>query len=244
MKFFLVSLLVFSVAAWAQNAVPAGTVLPAELAASLDSAKSKPGQVITARIMQDVPLPAGRIPAGARIIGHIVNVAPAKNGSGMEISLQFDGLRFSHRSIPIATNLRAWASMTEVEDAQIPPTGPDRGTPWAWMTTNQIGGEVVYGQDGPVTNGSSFVGRQAPGGVLVHLSNKPGSMCRDEVGGNDSPQALWLFSSDACGLYGFPGLEITHAGRTDPVGQIRIASKEGRLHIQGGSGFLLRVNAQ
>jgi len=243
-RFFLISLLLFSVAAWAQNAVPAGTVLPAELSASLDSAKSKPGQVITARIMQDVPLPAGRIPAGARIIGHIVDVAPAKNGSGMEISLQFDALRFSHRSIPITTNLRAWASMAEVEDAQIPSTGPDRGTPWAWMTTNQIGGEVVYGQDGPVTNGSSFVGRQAPGGVLVHLTTKPGSMCRSEVEGNDSPQALWLFSSDACGLYGFSGLEITHAGRTDPVGQIRIASKEGRLHIQGGSGFLLRVNAQ
>jgi hypothetical protein len=244
MKFFLISLLLFSAAAWAQNAVPAGTVLPAELSASLDSGKSKPGQVITARIMQDVPLPAGKIPAGARIIGHIVNVAPAKSGSGMEISLQFDALRFSHRSIPITTNLRAWASMIEVEDAQVPSTGTDRGTPWAWMTTNQIGGEVVYGQDGPVTNGSSFVGRAAPGGVLVHLSAKPGSMCRGEVGGNDRPQALWLFSSDACGLYGFSELEITHAGRTDPVGQVRIASKEGRVHIQGGSGLLLQVNAQ
>jgi len=244
MKFFLISLLVFSAAAWAQNAIPVGTVLPAELTASLDSGKSKPGQVITARIMQDVPLPAGRIPAGARIVGHIVNVVPAKNGSGMEISLQFDTLRFSHRSIPITTNLRALASMTEVEDAQVPSTGTDRGTPWAWMTTNQIGGEVVYGQGGPVTNGSSFVGRAAPGGVLVHLSAKPGSMCRGEVGDDDRPQALWLFSSDACGLYGFPGLEIIHAGRTDPVGQIRIASKEGRLHIQAGSGLLLRVVAQ
>jgi len=244
MKFFLISLLLFSAAAWAQNAVPVGTVLPAELSASLDSGKSKPGQVITARIMQDVPLPAGRIPAGARIVGHIVNVAPAKTGSGMEISLQFDAVRFSHRSIPIITNLRAWASMTEVEDAQIPSTGPDRGTPWAWVTTNQIGGEVVYGQGGPVTNGSSFVGHAAPGGVLVHLSSKHGSICRGEVGGNDSPQALWLFSSDACGLYGFPELEIAHAGRTSPVGQIRIASKRGRLHIQGGSGLLLRVNAQ
>jgi len=244
MKFFLISLLVFSAAAWAQNAIPAGTVLPAELSASLDSGKSKPGQVIAARIMQDVPLPAGRIPAGARIVGHIVNVAPAKNGSGMEISLQFDALRSFHRSIPITTNLRAWASMTEVEDAQIPSTGTDRGTPWAWMTTNQIGGEVVYGQGGPVTHGSSFVGRAAPGGVLVHISAQPGSICRGEVGGNDRPQALWLFSSDACGLYGFPGLEITHAGWTDPVGQIRIASKQGRLHIQGGSGLLLRVNAQ
>jgi len=244
MRFFLISLLLFTAAAWAQNAVPVGTVLPAELTASLDSGKNKPGQVITARIMQDVPLPAGKIPARARIVGHIVNVAPAKGGSGMEISLQFDALRFSRRTLPITTSLRAWASMTEVEDAQIPSTGTDRGTTWAWMTTNQIGGEVVYGQDGPVTNGPNFVGRQAPGGVLVRVSAKRGSMCSGEVGGNDRPQALWWFSSDACGLYGFPDLEITHAGRTNPVGQIRIASKSGRLHIQGGSGLLLRVVAQ
>jgi len=239
MKLFLISLLVFSAAAWAQNAVPAGTVLPAEMTASLDSGKSKTGQVITARIMQDVPLPAGRIPAGARIVGHIVGVAPAKNGSGMEISLQFDTLRFSHRSIPITTNLRAWASMAEVEDAQVPSTGTDRGTTFASMTTNQIGGEVVYGQGGPVTNGSDFVGHAAPGGVLVRISAKPGSGCSGE--GDDRLQALWLFSSNACGPYGFPGLEITHAGRTNPIGQIRIASRRGRLRIQGGSGLLLRV---
>jgi len=241
MKSFLISLLVFSAAAWAQSSIPAGTVLPAELTASLDSGKSQPGQVITARTMQDVPLPAGKIPAGARIVGHIVIVGSLKNGPGTEISLQFDALRFSHRSIPITTSLRAWASMREVEDAQIPATGTDRGTPWAWMTTNQIGGEVVYGQGGPVTNGSTFVGRAAPGGVLVHISATPGSMCGGEAGGDDRPQALWLFSSDSCGLYGFPELEIIHAGRTDPVGQVRIASTRGRLHIQGGSGLLLQV---
>jgi len=244
MKSLLISLLVLSAAASAQEAIPAGTVLPAELSTSLDSGKSTPGQVITARIMQDVPLPAGRIPAGARIVGHIVSVAPAMDGSGTEVALQFDALRFFHRSIPITVDLRALASMMEVEDAQIPSTGTDRGTPWAWMTTNQIGGEVVYGQGGPVMNGSRSVGGAAPGGVLVHLSAKPGSMCQGETGDDDRLQALWVFASDACGLYGFRDLEITHAGRTNPVGQIRISSTQGRLHIQGGSGLLLRVIAQ
>jgi len=239
----LVYLLAWFVVAWAQATIPAGTVLPAGLSKSLDSGKSKPGQAISARIMQDVPLSQGRIPAGARLSGHIVRVAPANSGKGTEVTLQFDALRFSHRSIPITTDLRALASMMEVEYAQIPSTGTDRGTPWAWMTTNQIGGEVVYGQGGPVTNGSRFVGRAAPGGVLVHLSAKPGSVCREESGDNDRLQALWVFSSDACGLYGFRDLEITHAGRTNPAGQIRIASTQGRLHIEGGSGLLLRVIA-
>jgi hypothetical protein len=241
MRFFFVGLLAFPAFAWGQNSIPAGTVLPAQLTASLDSSKNRAGQTISARVMQDVPLPAGKIPAGARITGRIVNAAPTQNG-GAEISLEFDTVRFRHHRIAVTTNLRAWASMIEVEDAQIPSTGTDRGTTFAWMTTNQIGGEVVYGQGGPVTNGSNFVGHAAPGGVLVHLSLAEGSTCRGETDGNESLQALWLFSSDACGLYGFPDLQITHAGRTNPVGQIRIASRQGPIRIRGGSGLLLRVD--
>ena len=244
MKSLLIGLLVFSSAAWAQNAIPAGTVLPARLTASLDSRKTKPGQMITARIMQDVPLPAGKIPAGARIVGHIVSVGPAMSGSGAEVALQFDALRYSHRRIAVVTDLRAMASMMDVEDAQVPSTGTDRGTTFAWMTTNQIGGEVVYGEGGPVTNGSRFVGEAAPGGVLVHLTANPRGMCRGDSDDDARLQALWLFASDACGVYGFRDLEIVHAGRTNPVGQISIASKRGPLHIQAGSGLLLRVVAQ
>ena len=244
MKSLLIGLLVFSAAAWAQNTIPAGTVLPGRLTASLDSRKLKPGQAIAARIMQDVPLPSGRIPAGTRVVGHIVSVTPVQKGSGTEVALRFDTLRFSHRSIPVTTTLRALASMMDVADAQIPSTGTDRGTTWAWMTTNQIGGEVVYGQDGPVTNGSRFVGHSAPGGVLVRLTDRPGSKCWEGTDDDNRLQALWLFASDACGLYGFRDLEITHAGRTDPVGQITLASKQGPLHLQGGSGLLLRVIAQ
>ena len=238
----LIGLLVFSTGLFAQDAIPAGTVLPARLNSSLDSRKSKPGQVITARIMQDAPLPAGgKIPAGAKVTGHVIDVVSA--GSSASISLRFDTVNFRGRSIPVITNLRALASMMDVQDAQVPPTGTDRGTPWAWMTTHQIGGEAVYGQGGPVTNGSRVVGQAAPGGVLVQLGAKPGTNCRGAVEGNDRPQALWVFSSDACGPYGFPGLEITDAGRTGPLGQITLASKEGRIHISGGSGMLLRVDA-
>ena len=241
MRGLVMGLLLCSAGLWAQNAIPAGTVLPARLNSSLDSQKSKPGHVITARIMQDVPLPAGsKIPAGARVIGHITNVEPAASG-GASLSLQFDTVKFAGRSLPVTLDLRALASMMEVEDAQIPATGTDRGTTWAWMTTNQIGGEVVYGQGGPVTNGSRTVGEAAPGGVLVRLTTKPGTQCRGAIEDNDRPQALWIFSSDACGLYGFSDLEIKHAGRSKPAGQIILASQQGRVHISSGSGILLRV---
>jgi hypothetical protein len=55
-------------------------------------------------------------------------------------------------------------------------------------------------------------------------------------------QALWVFSTTACGVYGFEGLTISHDGSTSPAGQITLDSTRDIL-IRGGSGWLLVVNA-
>jgi len=122
------SLLMFAADLFAQNTIPAGTILPVALNSSLNSRKVKPGQVITARVMQDVPLPGSTIHAGAKVVGRVIDVKPANGGSGAQISFRFDTLVVSKRRIPITTNLRAAASMMAVEAAQLPESGPDRGT--------------------------------------------------------------------------------------------------------------------
>jgi len=155
--------------------------------------------------------------------------------------LEFDTLEASKRRIPITTNLRALASMMEVEDAQVPKTGPDRGTSQNAWTTTQIGGDVVYRGGGPVANGLRVVGAPTTYGVLVRVASKRGTKCRGDLGGNDLPQALWLFSADACGTYGFADLTIAHAGRSHPVGQITLASEKRNFDVRSGSGLLLRV---
>ena len=238
----LAGLLALTTGSFGQNAIPAGTILPLQLNSSLNSRKSKPGQVVTARLMQDVPLPSGaKIHAGAKVVGHIIDVVEASDGSGAKLSLQFNTLEVSKRRLPITTSLRALASMMEVEDAQIPKTGPDRGTPENWWTTVQIGGDVVYRGGGPVANGLRLVGAPTTNGVLVRVTSKRGTKCRGDLGGNDLPQALWLFSGDACGTYGFADLTIAHAGRSHPVGQITLASEKRNFDVRSGSGLLLRV---
>jgi hypothetical protein len=242
-RIFWLSLIMLSMDLFAQNTIPAGTILPVALNSSLNSRKVKPGQVITARVMQDVPLsPGSTIHAGAKVIGRVIDVKPANGGSGAQVSFRFDTLVASKRRIPIITNLRALASMMAVEAAQLPESGPDRGTSQNAWTTDQIGGEVVYRGGGPVADGLRSVGEPTYGGVLVHVSAKPGSPCRGEIEGNDRLQALWVFSSDACGVYDFANLAIVHAGRTDPVGEITLASDKGEVNIRAGSGMLLRVN--
>ncbi len=243
-RILLVSLFAWSAGLLAQDRIPAGTILPVRLNTSISSAKSKPGQVITARIMQAVPLAQGRkIRAGARVVGHVVDVTPAMNGAAGKIFFQFDKLVVSKETIPVVTNLRALASPLEVEEAELPYWTPDRGTPSTVITTVQIGGdEVVYRGGGPVAKGIEVVGEPVPDGVLARARAKAGTECRGMVEGNDRPQALWVFGSDACGMFSYPRLRIAHAGRTDPIGEIVLTSTEGDVNVRSGSGMLLRVN--
>ena len=231
-----------------QNLFPPGTILPVRLDHSISSKSAKPGQTFTLRVMQNVPLPdRGRLRAGAHVIGHIIDVsAPngsgASGASGARISLKIDSVTVSRRTIPLRASLRAIASAMDVEDAQDPVEGSDRGTPPSAYTTIQVGGDVVYRGGGHVERYGVIVGEPVADGVLVRLSANPEGQCRGDVDGNSWPQALWIFSSDACGVYGYHGVQIVDAGRTDPDGTIVIAADHGQFEIRGGSGMLLRVN--
>jgi hypothetical protein len=232
-------------AAESSLAIPAGTILPVRLNTAISSAKSRPGQEITGRIMQDVPLPQGiKIKAGSKVVGHIVEATPANSGAGARVSLQFDKLISSHQTIPITSNLRAIAGFMEVREAQLPTSGPGESDVYRWLTTVQVGGDAVFGEGGPVTSaedGNLVVGKAVAGGVLVRVRAKEGTKCRGPIDGNDSPQALWVFSSDACGTYGLAHISIAHAGRADPTGVVVLASDNGKFKISEGTGMLLRV---
>ena len=230
----------------AQDAIPDGTILPVRLSTGLSSRKSKPGQAIVGHVMQDVPLGSGVvIHSGARVTGHVVSVTRAAAGRPAEISFKFDALHIRDSVLPLITDLRAVASPIEIDDAQLSIYGGDRGTPPAAYTTVQVGGEVVYRGGGPVARGETVVGEPVPGGVLVTVRAAEGAPCRGAIDGNSLPQAMWLFSSDACGVYGYSQMAIAHAGRTKPLGHIVLSSTDGRdLNIRAGSGMLLRVDAR
>lgn len=221
--------------------IPAGTILPVRLNHKISTKNARPGQVITARVMQDVPLPGGRrIYEGAKVKGKVISVSinGARRGS---VALRFDMIESHHEEVPIVTDLRAIASFTEVQFAQTPETTPGFGDPYVWSVTHQIGGDVKYGVGGPVTDqNSSTIGRGTFDGVLVRVRAQPGTECRGPLG-EDRLQALWAFSADACGVYGMAGLHIVHAGRTEPIGEIVLAAERNNLKLPAGTAILLRV---
>lgn len=233
----------FTTALFAQETFPAGTILPVQLNSTVKSNHGNPGKKISGRIMQDVPLPGGgHIRAGTKVIGEVVSVKPGSPTQKAELTLRFDKLMIGKKEIPVTTNLRALASLMDVSEAQVPEMGADRGTPPNWWTTDQIGGQLNYHGHGVITEGGEVVGHSTDDGVLARVSADSRANCRDGVAGNDQLQALWVFASNACGLYGYGDLVLKHAGRTDPKGEITLESAHGDVHVRSGSGMLLRVN--
>lgn len=222
----------------AQSAIPPETILPVSLDTGLNAAKAHAGQAIRATVMQDIPGTAIR--RHARVLGHIVRVSAPASGQ-IEMEVRFDVVSQHGKRISIQTDLRALASFFAVQQAQIPEEMGSRGlTPATW-DTQQIGGDQVYRAGGAVMSGLTAVGVVTPWGALDRPRSRPGLPCRGVAGDNDRPQAMWLFSSDACGVYGFTSIRIAHAGRSAPRGTIVLTSTAGKLKIGSGAGLLLRI---
>ena len=222
----------------AQNVLPSGTIIPVSLDKGINASKAHAGQAIKGVVMQNIP--STPIRRGAEVLGHVVRVTSSKNGP-TRLEFTFDSVKMHGKVIPLKANLRALASFMEVQDAQIPEDSPDSGVTPADATTQQIGGDEVYRGGGPVAVGVETVGQPTPYGVLAIPRAQPGQNCRGQIGSNTQSQALWLFSTDACGVYGFSNIRIAHAGRTEPAGTIILATDKGKLSLNSGSGILLRV---
>ncbi len=223
----------------AQN-IPAGTALPVTVGATLDAKKDKAGAKIEARLMQEIPLASGsKIKAGAHVIGHIVEVTKGAGG-GSRMVLKFDQLETEGKAVPLSVSARAIAATDSVYNAQIPIDAESNYETSNQWVMRQVGGDIVNRGRGVVASSDAIVGRW-DGAAWGKLTSGANGDC-PATDGDVSEQALWVFSTSACGLYGFRDLKLVHAGRTDPVGQIVLESDKD-LHVGGGSGWFLLVNA-
>jgi hypothetical protein len=220
--------------------IPAGTLLPVSLNTALRSDKSGSGTTIIATVMQDVPLGKGEtLRKGSKVTGHVVEaITPGKGSDESKISFQFDQLQLGNQTIPLTTNLRAVASRSAVLAATPELTSPDYVDEQI-----QIGGDQIsYGEGGPVMVGEQVVGKYTSQGVLVNVDQNSGAPSGGMIEDNARQQAFWLFSVNARGAYGFGDLTILQSGRTEPLGEVTLASNRKAVRVDKGSAMLLRVD--
>jgi hypothetical protein len=223
---------------------PSGTLLPVMLDKSIDSDGAKPGDQIEAKLMQQVSLPdKGKIKRQTKVFGHVVAVTPSSASKAANITVQFDQIEDGKKKVPLSVGLRAFASMQLVAQARNPTnTNAGPGTSVWDLNVSQIGGQIAY-------NGQKIV--KAPNGQVVGRVVEPGQiagvpMANPERGcagaGNTVEQAFWLFSTNACGVYGDDQRVsmVSGIGGTTP-GKITFESAK-NFTLRGGSAWLLQVN--
>jgi hypothetical protein len=233
--------LLLSALALAQD-IPAGTVVPVLLNSDLNSKKDDAGKKIEGKVMQDVSLLSGEVRKGARVSGHVVSVT--KPGSaGSNVVLRFDNIQDRGRSIPWTAALLALASMSSVAEAQSPinNTATNKDSSDLWVT-RQVGGDIVNREHHIAGSPGGPMGAWLEGSsVLIKLTPNPDTGCPDGPAYKRA-QAVWIFSSAACGSYGFNDLVIASPGAESPVGEIMLGSSE-NVNVRGGSGWLLMTVA-
>ena len=235
---WILAVLLLPVGMAAQSVLPPGTILPVNLDTGLNATKVHPGEQIRATVMQNIP--GTPIRRRAKVLGQVVDVSYAKNGP-TRLEITFDAVQIHGRMLPLKTDLRAVAGFMTVEEAKTPGEMSSRGITPETADTTQIGGDQVYRGGGPVEEQGQRVGYPTAYGVLVRPRIAPGQPCRGTVGNSTQPQAFWLFSADACGVYGLSNVRIDHAGRSNPRGDIILVSEKGKLNLSGGTGLLLRI---
>jgi hypothetical protein len=205
---------------------PPGATLPVLIDRTLTARNLQPGQPVSARLAQIVPISAQVcLPQGAKLDGHVVNV------SASSISILFDQLSWKGRTLPVHVRLVAAAAYSNVYEARLPLGGSDRGTasPADW-TTRQVGGDEVYLSAG---TGTVYDKYSRPVGFAdftgVYSSPAPGKL----------PRAMGPFSTTATGLHGLDEFSIVSAGGAgDPI---TLAISSPAWHILSGSALLLEV---
>lgn len=222
--------------------LPVGMAVPILFTHKISAQSSKHGDPVTAKTMQVILNgPVQSIPKGSLVLGHIVDVSYAGKNRNSSLSMMFDRIVDEHTAIPICASARAIVNALEAYQATMEATSLDAT---ASLGTTLVGGDHVRPGDKQVL---------APDDDDVGISNRFGIFSRLEPGaphdastpesctGVATLQSVAIFSSRACGLYGFPGTRMRSAGNGEPPGVIQLQSDRFGVEIAPGSAALLQI---
>ena len=182
----------------AQEQFPVGTVIAIVLDHTLDSRNSRPGQRIVARVAQEVLLEDKRV----------IRVHPRYSGKSRRWKIVLDRRNSACASTGLSLAKQRLRSAPRCARClchgcrRCEADNPAAINTCAISDDSSDRGDAVLRAAGTVENDmGEVVGKPVYGGVLAMVVNRRGSKC-EGMPVSKTPQAVWLFSPHACGVYG------------------------------------------
>jgi hypothetical protein len=232
----------------AQIKIPTGTALPVRFVRSVDAKKARPGDRVTAKTLQLMILPGGqRLPKGTLIVGHVVDARPYHfdpelyaRQKASSISIHFDQIVSGDLTVPVNLSVRA---RLRIRCNRNGPPGPHfQDETDGAGTMILIGGDQFSSFDKTVRDDSGdVIAYNRKDGLFARLlpSDDPASKTSRNCGSTSTEQSVAIFSPNACGLYGFGSVSMSHAGRSGS-GTFTLFSRGHPIKLYAGSTALLQ----
>jgi len=232
----------FGLASSAVSPLPAGTAIPVTFSHAIDVRKAKAGDRIEAKTLQVVlDGPKNSVAKGSTLLGHVVDATYIGKDQASILTIQFDTIIDNGKSSRLCVSMRAMVNPVDAYRATMEATSLDTsastGTTLVGGDHIRPGGKQVYTTDDDnvgISNRFGIFSRLEP--AEPHNNSVP-TAC----GGISTLQSVAIFSSRACGVYGFPDMRLSLTGETSPRGQIEFKVRRYAVKIPTGTAALLQV---
>src|SRR5580704_15385138 len=206
----------------------AGTAFNASLVDTLDSRKTKAGDLVTAETVEDVSYQQCTIfPKGTKITGHVVRVTSGGRGqTGSAIFVQFDKATTKDGQEVI---LNAGIQALAVSGVAPMPSNTPK---------NRVNGPAAV----PVVKDGADSAESSDPLVVSTLYQEPRSTMRPPLKAALTPEGEFtsdgLFSPDSKGAFGRPDLKVYTPTSEGSHGTVLLSSKK-NMHLDAGTHLLL-----
>jgi hypothetical protein len=243
----LASATLATIPTWAEE-IPSSTAIPVTFTQTIKAGEAAAGSTVTAKTIQVVHLTDGQVlPKGTTLIGHVVksqrlvaNQDQSSVQSPSVLSIHFDKIAEKGTSIPVSLSVRAMSNAVESYEGSIPEFSND---------TDYVGTRVLIGGDrfdplqkDVVAANGDVVGVNRKDGVFAKLQatesvNRNSSLT---CGSTTTEQSVGIFSSSACGLYGFASGDQLR-NQSEGNGTFALESHTRTVELHAHSAALLQV---
>jgi len=213
-----------------------GTIIPAELAKSVDAKKAKPGDQVVAKTTQDM-LANGRVvvPRGAKILGHVTQAKAREKGeTESTLGIAFDKILMKDgREVPLNASIQALAAAQNTAALNSEPIAEPAGAPGGMGPTRSSNSGVIGGT-------AQTAGNVA--GTATSAAGNVGSAAGSTVGSATGAATNARLNTNSQGVVGLSGLSLS-GGAESAQGAV-ISSQNKNVKLDSGTQMMLRVNGK